>query len=144
MGGIVICTLAYIFYAGLIKEEKGVYLLLQSYCEQLQHDRHKLVLAGHNKLKTLKATKLLNHPKVLYIGNQDRNNILALMSKAALCVNLSFSEGMPRASLEAIALGRPVALPRGIPEFNKYCSEFIVNEEHPELDIMEYPLSTPQ
>lgn len=122
----------YIFYAGLIKEAKGIGLLLQAYCEYLQRDGFKLVLAGHNKCTEPKTSRLLRHPGVYFIGNQDRSTVLALMSNAAVCVNLSSSEGMPRASLEPIGLGCPVLLPRGIPEFVQYCPDFIVEQEQPE------------
>ena len=123
----------YIFYAGLVKEEKGVQLLLQTFCHYLQRNDLKLVLAGFNKLKNADAKNMLEHPEVLYIGNQDRNTILALMCKAALCVNLSFSEGMPRASLEAIDLGRPVLLPKGIPEFDMHCPDNVVKVMEPKM-----------
>ena len=123
----------YIFYAGLIKEAKGIDVLLKAYINYLQSSGLKLVLAGHNKCIRSETLRLLHHPNVLYVGNQDRNTVLVLMSKASVCVNFSLSEGMPRASLEAISIGCPVVLPRGIPEFDHYCPEFVIKYERPEM-----------
>ena len=44
---------------------------------------------------------------------------------AALNVNLSLSEGMPRISLEALALNTKTILPQGIPEFDWHCNKWV-------------------
>lgn len=47
------------------------------------------------------------------------------MAEAALVVQPSRSEGMPRISLEALALKANVLLPSGVPEFERYCPESV-------------------
>ena len=122
----------YILYAGLIKETKGINLLLEAYCNYLQKDGLQLVLVGLNKCTHVETIRRLRYPGIYHLGNQKRDTVLALMSKASVCVNLSSSEGLPRASLEAISIGCPVVLPRGVSEFSQYCPEFVVEKEQPE------------
>jgi hypothetical protein len=123
----------YIFYGGLIKESKGIQLLLKAFCDYIDDSNLKLVLAGHYKSRNSITKKYLSNSNVFYIGNQNRETILTLMKFSAVCVNFSFSEGMPRSCLEAMALGCNVILPKGIPEFEQYCPEFILKDEKEEL-----------
>ena len=55
------------------------------------------------------------------------------MSCSSMAVNLSTSEGMPRTSLEALALGIRVLLPKGIPEFEEHCKDYVVCSSQPDL-----------
>ena len=75
---------------------------------------------------------LLEHDSVVYLGNVARNDVLALTNGASLCVNLCPDEGLPRSSLEALALNRPTLLPPNIPEFEKYCGDWVIASTDPE------------
>lgn len=123
----------YIFYAGLVKESKAVDVLLEAFLRFVRPVRKdmRLVIAGLMKTSSRRVKEMLAQDGVVYVGNRRREEVLALMSGAALCVNLSPDEGMPRTSLEALALGRPVALPPNVPEFVRYCDGFVVAEREP-------------
>jgi len=118
----------YLFYAGLVKEQKGLVRLLSAYglARRLMPEL-RLVVAGLLKTDDPALLRALDGPGVHYVGNLPRDRVLQLMAGAALCVNLSPREGMPRASLEALALGRPVFLPPGVPEFDRHCAVFVAN-----------------
>ena len=127
-----ITTCKYLSYIGLVKAQKGVKLLFDAFSKLA--DSHKdlhLIVAGTSKDSNL-LREITIHPRVHYIGPISRQDALVLASGAQLCANLSDSEGMPRSSLEALALGTRVALPPNIPEFMQYCSEYVVNSINPE------------
>lgn len=116
----------YFLFVGLIKRSKGLGLLLEVYIELCTRGfKADLVLVGFSKDENLKR-QLRSTPGVRMIGALPREEILDLMSEAMLNINISPSEGMPRSSLEALALRAPVLLPSGIPEFDKYCGYSVV------------------
>ena len=119
----------YIFYGGMIKEIKAVDLLLEAFTKYVSPKQPdlKLVLAGYIKTTNSKILKLLESQNVNYLGNRKRSEILNLMAGASLCINLSPNESISRSSLEALALKRPVLLPPNIPEYMRYCPDFVVN-----------------
>lgn len=121
----------YLIYSGLIKQGKGIGLLLDVFAEiQRRGIGFELVLAGFSK-----DTELLNRARsmrgVHVVGAVPREQLLDLMSAALMSINLSPSEGMPRTSLEAVALGIPVLLPPGIPEFDEFCRTAVVGSDDP-------------
>jgi len=123
----------YIFYAGMIKELKAVDLLLEAFTEYVREKLPELVLvmAGYIKTSNQKIIKLLQEKNVCYVGNKNRKEVLQLMKGAKLCINLSPNEGMPRSSLEALALKCPVLLPPNVPEFMRFCPDFVVTSRQP-------------
>lgn len=125
----------YILYAGLIKEEKRVDVLLEvfdRYIRPVMPDV-KLVLIGLLKSTSGRLKALLNGEDVLYLGSLSRIDVIGLMANATMCVNLSQIESFSRSSLEAIALGKPVILPPNIPEFTECCADFVVSANEPEI-----------
>lgn len=123
----------YIFYAGMIKEVKAVDLLLESFTQFVspQVPEFKLVLAGYIKTTNSRLLQRLEANHVYYVGNLKRSEILNLMAGASLCINLSPNESISRSSLEALALKRPVLLPPNIPEYMRYCPDFVVSSRDP-------------
>ena len=108
---------SYLLYAGLIKAGKGIDLLLKTYEELCSRGcTLKLIVIGGSKDNQL-LKRTLSIPGVQWLGPVPRGELLDLMSCSSMAVNLSTSEGMPRTSLEALALGIRVLLPKGIPEF---------------------------
>ena len=117
---------SYILYAGLLKSGKNINYLLETYIQycKLESSPLPLVLAGIPKNKNLaKLAKNINGVSIL--GEIKRVDLLKIIKFAALNVNLSLSEGMPRISLEALALNTKTILPQGIPEFDKYCKKWV-------------------
>lgn len=124
----------YILFCGRIKESKRVDLLLQVFNEHLAPRRKdlKLVLAGPLGWVSSTIVDGLREDGVEYLGNQSRKRVLALTAGAALCINLCPDEGLPRSSLEPLALRRPTLLPPNVPEFEKHCAEWVVHSTNPE------------
>lgn len=118
----------YILYVGAVKEDKAVDILLESFLKHVRGIRPDvdLVLIGLMKTENLRLKALIKSEGIHYLGNLSRDETLAVMKAASLCVNLSPNEGMPRVSLEAIALKKSVILPPNIPEFIEFCSSDIV------------------
>lgn len=117
---------SYILYAGLIKSGKNINYLLKTYIQycNLESSPVPLVIAGISKNNNLvKQAKKITGVSIL--GEIKRIDLLKLIKFAALNVNLSLSEGMPRISLEALALNTKTILPHGIPEFDKYCKKWV-------------------
>jgi glycosyltransferase involved in cell wall biosynthesis len=128
-----LCGVSYLLFAGLIKPDKGINLLLDAYKVLCSRGRaEELVLVGQAKDSKLIATASAI-PGVRSLGPLPRAELLDLMSRTRLVVNLSGSEGMPRTSLEAIALGAQVALPAGIPEFEEHCHGNVIHSRNPEV-----------
>lgn len=138
---------SYLLFAGLIKTGKGVELLLETY--RILRSRGlntQLILIGVAKDKKL-LDRALSIPGVIYLGALPRAEVLDLMSCARLVVNISFSEGMPRTCLEALALGVRTMLPRGVPEFERYCLKSVARSKNPDdlaLQVEELLASPPE
>lgn len=121
----------YLLYAGLIKSGKGIKLLIETYQELRQRGvAYDLVVVGQCKDHDL-LTSLSSIPGVHYLGPVQREKLLHLVSCSAISLNLSGSEGMPRTSLEALAIGVKVLLPQGIPEFEDCCADAVMCSKDP-------------
>jgi glycosyltransferase involved in cell wall biosynthesis len=66
-----------------------------------------------------------------YLGAVPHTDLMLLLQGAEMFVLPSRTEGLPRAGLEAIALGRKAILPPGIPEFVRACPEAVLDEVTP-------------
>lgn len=124
----------YIFYSGMVKELKAVDLLLEAFVEYLHPIKSDtiLVIAGYLKTNHPYILQHLNSNNVYYIGNKSRKDTIHLMAGASVCINLSPKESISRSSLEALALNKPVLLPPNIPEYQEYCSDFVVSTKSPQ------------
>lgn len=125
-------TKPFVFWAGMVKRLKAIDLVLAAFA-RLRRARPELelVVAGMMKTEDLEIAAGLRAEGVRYVGPLGRNEVLALMAAAELTVNLSRNEGMPRSSLEALALGGRVALPPEVPEFARFCPEHVVTAQDP-------------
>jgi glycosyltransferase involved in cell wall biosynthesis len=123
----------YIFYVGAVKEGKGVDTLLKAYIEHIypSHPGVSLVVVGLLKTESSDIAAMLKSAGVRYLSNLTRPTVLELMSAAMICVNLSPNEGMPRVSLEALALNKPTILPPNVPEFMRHCHDFVETSTDP-------------
>lgn len=123
----------YVLYAGLVKELKRIDLLLEAFNEHVRPAVPGIDLVVAGMLKTSNPIVLdgLRAPGVKYLGPLPREEVLTAMAGAELVVNLSPNEGLPRSSLEALALGARVALPPNVPEFAESCPDAVVGDRDP-------------
>lgn len=122
----------YILYAGLIKQKKGLEILLNTY-QKLRERGLRLSLLLVGLIRDRNLVRLSDRiPGVRILEPLPRDELLHLMKHAAINVSLSLSEGMGRVSLEAIALSSRVLLPQGIPEFDRYCPNMVARSLDPD------------
>jgi glycosyltransferase involved in cell wall biosynthesis len=97
----------YLLYAGRLTEEKGLRTLIE--CWRFGPDLPRLVIVGTGPLESEvreAASSMLN---VQWLGSMTSDQVLDLMRGAAatLCPSLWY-EGMPRTTIESLAVGTPV------------------------------------
>lgn len=86
-----------------------------------------LVVAGRRRDWDAKYETAQRRGLLRYIGMVPNRDLLTLAAKSKLHINPSPIEGLPRASLEAIAVGAPVLLPPNVPEFEESVPELIAH-----------------
>lgn len=124
----------YVLYAGRLKGEKGVVALAESFLKAPLDPSVKLVLAGVDKLTSAERRRI-ESPRVLNLGPQSRDLVRGLISRSALVVNVSPSEGLPRLCLEAIQLQVPVVLPPNVPEFLRSDPDLVVHSTSSDFEL---------
>lgn len=67
-----------------------------------------------------------------YIGALDQREVLALDAAAALVLNVSEVESVPRGTLEAAAVGARLLFPPGVPEFEEACPDHVAESRDPD------------
>lgn len=137
----------YLCYVGAIMERKGVPLLFEAFLGTFRklHPSVPLVLVGPLKTYDRKILMALKTNGIRYLGPLEHSSALALMHGAMLCLNFAPTEGLSRASLEALEMGKRVLLSPNVPEFVRFCPDHVVKEIEPETvgKKMDWALSTP-
>jgi glycosyltransferase involved in cell wall biosynthesis len=115
-------------FVGEMNKVKGIFVLLKAHKQLLESQSYplSLVLIGRDKTRG-NINKYLSK-RTIYLGELPHDNVLQVICNSEFLVLPSFSEGLPRVCLEALALGKPVICPPGIEEFNEYLSDFILKE----------------
>jgi glycosyltransferase involved in cell wall biosynthesis len=121
----------YFCYVGNIKIEKGLDRLKNVLCELRKLGATEpLIIVG--QIKEHKCVTLFEQiSNVHFVGALPRHISLSLMKFSKCNINLSYSEGLPRSSLETINLGAPCILPTNIPEFKESLPNFVMESENP-------------
>jgi glycosyltransferase involved in cell wall biosynthesis len=116
----------YFLFAGEISAAKGVDVLLQAFSAfRVAHPACSLLLAGPERDGSL----LRGQPdSVNFLGALPRPMLLSLMRGADAVLLPSRSESLPRVCLEAIAMGKRVLLPPGVPEFERSLAPWCLKE----------------
>jgi glycosyltransferase involved in cell wall biosynthesis len=128
----------YILFVGAIIPYKGVLELLQAmeFIWERFPEFH-LVLAGpltnegNSQFPGGFISFIRKYQRAHHLGPVAHSENLILIQGAEIFVLPSRTEGLPRSCLEAISLGKKVILPPGIPEFEKFCPESVLEEIAP-------------
>jgi glycosyltransferase involved in cell wall biosynthesis len=121
-----------LLFAATITENKGIKELISAVkLLNKKNFKYTLVIVGKNLTKK----KLLeNLPEyIVYKGELEQYNLYDEMRNCDLFILPSKSEGMPRVCLEAIAMGKITLLPPNIPEFDKNCKDFVLDQINPKF-----------
>ncbi len=138
----------YIFFGGVISPRKAVDRLLVTFTDYIRpaYPDTNLVLAGPLGTTDPTIIERLDASGVHYLGSRPHSEVLALIAGAALNVHLSPNEGLPRSCLEALALQTPVLLPPNVPEFMRYCPDFVAQDPDPAIiakqiaELLDHPV----
>jgi glycosyltransferase involved in cell wall biosynthesis len=95
---------SYLLVVGSLKQEKASDLVIKSFLKIKSQVKMKLVFVGLKKYNSALKDQLIKDDSIFYLGSLKHNETLALTKNCALHINVSKSEGMPRSSLEAIAM----------------------------------------
>jgi len=117
----------YLFNGSGISWEKGIAKALDviNQIRNVQQDLC-LVVAGRKRDWSKCHDDAVKSGALCYVGIIPHRDVFILSAGAEIDVNFSHVDSMPRATLEALAAGAKVLLPKGIPEFDRSCSEYVV------------------
>lgn len=93
-----------------------------------------LVVAGRRRDWAPEYEAALAEGVLIYLGMIPNRELMAIAAGSTLHINPSPIEGLPRASLEALAVGAPVLLPPNVPEFEEYCPGLVARSA--DLDVL--------
>jgi len=123
----------YFAHVGQLLERKATLEVLGAFKEfKEKNPKYKLVIAGRNMLGQRAVTAMANIEGVVYVGPVPHSQAIAIMQGSEAVLQPSRLEGIPRVSLEALALGKKVLLPACVPEFVRCCRDFTASAESQE------------
>jgi glycosyltransferase involved in cell wall biosynthesis len=104
-----------------------------------------VVVAGKARDRTNEVDNLIETGIIRYLGILPHADVLSLSAAALANINLSPVEGMPRTTLETLAVDGNVIVTKGIPEFDALQTDAIVDPEKPDeiADLISRMISTP-
>jgi glycosyltransferase involved in cell wall biosynthesis len=137
---------SYLLSTNGLLQKKGLSALL-TVAEEI-HRRNlgiTVAIAGKKRDSTATVEALIDRGIVRYLGVLPHYDVLSLSSAALANINLSPVEGMPRTTLETLAVGGNVIVTKGIPEFDALESDAVVDPRQPEqiVDLVERMQSNP-
>lgn len=96
-------------FLGLLRENKGINLLLDAWRSRTRRDKRRLRIAGTGPLEDQVRSMALKEDDVDYLGHLDHNEAAAQIQRCGVVVVPSLGyEGFPLSVVEALAHGRPV------------------------------------
>ena len=137
---------AYLLSTNGILRKKGLSSLLALAKEIARRNLGiSVVVAGKERDKTAEIEALIKAGVVRYLGVLPHRDVLSLSAAALANINLSPVEGMPRTTLETLAVGGNVIVTRGIPEFDALQNDAVVDSSRPDqiANLVEQISSTP-
>jgi len=119
----------YFFNASGLQRRKGLFRALDA-IRRLWSGGTKLplVVAGTQRVPDRAVREFIEAGILRYLGPIEPSSVVPLSVAAALDVNFSGVDSMPRHTLEALAAGARVTLPPGVPEFLPEAAAWVVPE----------------
>jgi glycosyltransferase involved in cell wall biosynthesis len=119
----------YLVFVGQLLQRKSIIEVLDAFALFSRgQPEYQLILAGRNMMGSMLERKISETPNVLHLGAVKHDQALALMQESDMVLQPSRVEGIPRVSLEALALGKKTLLPPCVPEFVERNETFTVSE----------------
>ena len=119
----------YLLYVGDMTYNKGVFDLLDAYGRwRRRYPDVRIAFVGLNREGTRFEERVSQTEGATLVGELPHGDVLALMRGAQIVALPSRSEGLPTVILEALALGRKVICPPGIPEFERWLPGYVLPE----------------
>lgn len=120
-------AIPYLFNGSGISREKGIEKALEVVRKLRENNENIcLVVAGRKRDWSSHHEHAAKSGLLRYVGVIPHRDVFCLSAGSEVDVNFSVVDSMPRATLEALVAGAKVLLPRGVPEFEKECADFIV------------------
>ncbi len=119
------CPNGSILYAGMLIYLKGVHILIRSLGLVVKrHKEIKLLIAGEGEYKGELQRLIRDYrleDNVIFLGHLKQAGLKEYIERCGMLILPSFSEGLPRVIIEAMACGKPVIGTKvgGIPELIK-------------------------
>ncbi len=113
---------------GQLLERKSFFEVLDAFERwSASNPGYRLVLAGRNMIGARAAERIKRAANVEYVGPVSHRQAIALLQGSEAVLQPSKREGIPRVSLEALALGKKVLLPPCVPEFRQAGAAFTLH-----------------
>jgi glycosyltransferase involved in cell wall biosynthesis len=114
-------------------DRKGVRIALRAVAHLRAHGQPdaRLAIAGGARDWDRDLDAAVADGLAVHLGPVPHQTMPALMGAAAGVIDIAAVEGMPRAMLEAIAVGARVLLPAGVPEFVRHCPGHLAESHDP-------------
>jgi glycosyltransferase involved in cell wall biosynthesis len=108
----------FFLFVGQLLERKSISETLEAFALfQKEFSDFSFIVVGRNMLGNSIENRMGTIKNVSYLGALDRGQVLELMVLSEAVLQPSKVEGIPRVTLEALALGKKVLLPPCVPEF---------------------------
>lgn len=122
----------YIFSPSGVFDSKRFALVFDAWQLLLEEgERYDLVVAGRNRDWNERYGRKHVNGRLILTGALEKEAIHSLYAAAALSLNPSKFEGMPRTPVEAVGHGKPLLFPPATPEFSEFPEEFVCNTDSP-------------
>ncbi|MFC1868212.1 glycosyltransferase family 4 protein [Thermodesulfobacteriota bacterium] len=123
---------AFFCFVGDLWAPKGLYPLLAAHRQLLKSSSYRLSMVMIGRDKTGGWIRGCLDDRTIWLGMLPHSDVLHAIERSRFLILPSFSEGIPRVCLEALALGIPIVYPPDIEEFNKYIPAYMLPEITPE------------
>lgn len=115
-------------FVGDLTGPKGIYPLLEAHKALLRSRSYPLTLVLVGRDRTGGRLTCFLDERTLWLGVLPHEETLSVIGLSRFLILPSFSEGIPRVCLEALAIGTPILYPPGIEEFHHHLPGYMLPE----------------